>query len=201
VDPARRLRRLTSCRRQWRSKHRSVGSPAGGFERQPVEDEPVVGDPPVADESVTERDLAWRFAEAFIAADLTRIVALLTHDAWLSMPPAPHEYHGIGAIAAFLRAAFAYRGDRRVYQLPARANTQPAFGSYLADPAGRFASPAGLFVLTVAGNRVQAITRFHVDVLYPGSASPPRWRKPGSLSGRPGQTLKRTWRTSPSRTT
>jgi RNA polymerase sigma-70 factor (TIGR02960 family) len=126
--------------------------------------------------SATERDLARRFAEAFVAADLPRVVALLTDDAWLSMPPAPHEYHGIDAIAAFLRATFAYRGDRRVYLLPARANTQPAFGSYLADPAGRVASPAGLFVLTVAGDRVQAITRFHVDALYP------RFGLPGSLA-------------------
>jgi RNA polymerase sigma-70 factor (ECF subfamily) len=126
--------------------------------------------------SAAERDLARRFAEAFVAADLPRVVALLTDDAWLSMPPAPHEYHGIDAIAAFLRATFAYRGDRRVYLLPARANTQPAFGSYLADPAGRVASPAGLFVLTVAGGRVQAITRFHVDALYP------RFGLPGSLA-------------------
>ena len=46
-----------------------------------------------------ERVLGRRFAEAFIAADIEGVVALLTDDAWLSMPPAPHEYHGIDAIA------------------------------------------------------------------------------------------------------
>jgi RNA polymerase sigma-70 factor (ECF subfamily) len=117
--------------------------------------------------SATEHDLARRFADAFVAADVTRLVALLTDDAWLSMPPAPHQYHGIDAIAAFLRASFTYRGDRRVRLLPTRANTQPAFGSYLMDAADPVASPAGLFVLTMAGDRIEAITRFHVDALYP----------------------------------
>ena len=117
--------------------------------------------------SATEHDLARRFADAYVAADLARIVALLTDDAWLSMPPAPHEYHGIGAIAAFLRASLDYRGHRRVHLLPARANTQPAFGSYLTSPAEPVATPAGLFVLTMAGDRIQAITRFHLDALYP----------------------------------
>ena len=117
--------------------------------------------------SATEHNLARRFADAYVAGDLTRIVALLTDDAWLSMPPAPHEYHGIDAITAFLRASLDYRGHRRVHLLPARANTQPAFGSYLADPAEPAGTPAGLFVLTMAGDRIQAITRFHLDALYP----------------------------------
>jgi RNA polymerase sigma-70 factor (TIGR02960 family) len=134
----------------------------------------------------TEHDLARRFAEAYVAADLSRIVALLTDDAWLSMPPAPHEYHGVDAISGFLRASFHYRGARRVQLLPARANAQPAFGSYLLDPAGQVAAPAGLLVLTMAGSRIQAITRFHIDALYPrfglppaGSATLPNRRPPG----------------------
>jgi RNA polymerase sigma-70 factor (TIGR02960 family) len=117
--------------------------------------------------SATEHDLARRFADAYVAADLDRVVALLTDDAWLSMPPAAHEYHGRDAVAAFLRASFGYRGHRRVHLLATRANTQPAFASYLADPAEPVATPAGLFVLTMAGDRIQAITRFHLDALYP----------------------------------
>ena len=114
-----------------------------------------------------EQQLARRFADAYVAADLPGIVGLLTDDAWLSMPPAPHEYHGPDAIAGFLRASFAYRGGRRVHLLPARANTQPAFGSYLAGPGQPVATPAGLFVLTMAADRIQAITRFHLEGLYP----------------------------------
>jgi RNA polymerase sigma-70 factor (ECF subfamily) len=123
--------------------------------------------PPPRPGPAAEQRLARRFADAYVAADLPRLVGLLTDDAWLSMPPAPHEYHGRDAIAAFLRASFAYRGQRRVQLLPARANTQPAFGSYLGGPGEPVATPAGLFVLTMAGDRIQAITRFHLDALYP----------------------------------
>jgi len=51
--------------------------------------------------------------------------------------------------------------------MPARANTQPAFGSYLSHGTGSAALPAGLIVLTTADDRIQAITRFHLDFLYP----------------------------------
>jgi RNA polymerase sigma-70 factor (ECF subfamily) len=134
--------------------------------------------------SAAEHDLARRFADAFVAADLAGVVALLTDDAWLSMPPAPHQYHGVDAIAAFLRASFAYRGDRRVWLLPARANTQPALGSYLLDPSGSAGTPAGLFVLTMAGDRIQAITRFHLDALYPRFGLPQTLLEPvGPVTG------------------
>jgi RNA polymerase sigma-70 factor (ECF subfamily) len=114
-----------------------------------------------------EQRLARRFADAYVAGDVPAVVGLLTDDAWLSMPPAPHEYHGPDAIAAFLRASFAYRGDGRVHLLATRANTQPAFGSYLSGSGQPVATPAGLFVLTLAGDRIQALTRFHLDALYP----------------------------------
>jgi RNA polymerase sigma-70 factor (ECF subfamily) len=114
-----------------------------------------------------ERALARRFADAYVAADIDGVLALLTDDAWLSMPPAPHQYQGTAAIRAFLQASFGFRGERRVYLVPARANTQPAFGSYLSDPGRAAAAPAGLIVLTTAGDRISAVTRFHLDELYP----------------------------------
>jgi RNA polymerase sigma-70 factor (TIGR02960 family) len=114
-----------------------------------------------------ERALARRFAAAYMAADIDRVIALLTDDAWLSMPPAPHRYHGIDAIRAFLRASFAHRGSRRFYLVPARANTQPALAGYLSDGPGLPGLPNGLFVLTMAGPKIAAITRFHLDELYP----------------------------------
>jgi RNA polymerase sigma-70 factor (ECF subfamily) len=117
--------------------------------------------------SAIERALARRFADAYVAADIDGVVALLTDDAWLSMPPAPHEYHGIDAIRSMLAASFTHRGDRRMSMVPARANTQPALGAYLSDNEGRAALPNGLFVLTMAGDKIQAITRFHLDELYP----------------------------------
>ena len=117
-----------------------------------------------------ERALARRFAEAYVAADIDGVIALLTDDAWLSMPPAPHQYHGTGAIRSFLRASFDFRGDRRMYLVPTRANTQPALAGYLSGPGPRTqraADAAGLFVLTMAGQKIHAVTRFHLDELYP----------------------------------
>ncbi|MEU2102558.1 RNA polymerase subunit sigma-70 [Nocardia sp. NPDC019255] len=121
-----------------------------------------------------EHDLARRFAVAYLAGDIDGVVALLTDDAWLSMPPAPHEYQGRAAIAAFLSASFAYRGARRAHLLPTHANGLPAFGTYLDDSFRPVAAPAGLLVLASAGDRISAITRFHLDALYPRFGLPPQ---------------------------
>ena len=130
-----------------------------------------------------ERDVARRFAEALVAADVDGVIALLTDDAWLSMPPAPHEYHGADAIRSFLRASFDYRGTRRLHLVPARANTQPAFGSYVTDPGRGVATPAGLYVLTVAGRQICAATRFHLDEIYPRFGLPETLSEPGAAGG------------------
>ncbi len=124
--------------------------------------------------SSIEQSLAQRFAEAYLAGDVDGVVALLTDDAWLTMPPAPHEYHGRSAIAEFLRASFGYRGDRRTHLWATSANTQPAFATYLDDPDGSSASPAGLIVLTCSGERISALTRFHLYDLYPRFGMPDR---------------------------
>jgi len=47
------------------------------------------------------------------------------------------------------------------------ANTQPALASYLSDGVEPTATPAGLFVLTIDDQKIRAITRFHLDQLYP----------------------------------
>jgi len=57
--------------------------------------------------SPQEADLAQRFADAYSSDDVDAVVALLTDNAWPAMPPAPHEYHGAGAIIAILRASAA----------------------------------------------------------------------------------------------
>ncbi|RIQ23916.1 RNA polymerase subunit sigma-70 [Jiangella rhizosphaerae] len=116
--------------------------------------------PPPAD-SPAERDLTERFAAAFVADDVDAVIALLTDDAWLAMPPAPHQYVGTAAIAGFLRASAGWRAGRRYTRLPARANGQPAFALYLD------AAPAGLVVLTLDGDHVAGVTRFMDDTLYP----------------------------------
>ncbi|QGN34584.1 RNA polymerase subunit sigma-70 [Microlunatus sp. Gsoil 973] len=110
---------------------------------------------PVGPVAARESRLASRFADAFAADDVDAVVALLTDDAWLAMPPAPQQYVGGTAVAAFLRASASGRGGRLTL-LPTAANLQPAFGCYLA------AAPAGVVVLTIdpEPGRISAITRF-----------------------------------------
>jgi RNA polymerase sigma-70 factor (TIGR02960 family) len=109
--------------------------------------------------SAREREVVARFAEAFEHDDVDGVIALLTDDAWVTMPPEPYEYQGAEAIGRFLRdRASARPGGVRL--VPTRANGQPAFGHYIQDahaPVGRF---VGVLVLTLEGDRIAALTRF-----------------------------------------
>ena len=109
--------------------------------------------------SARERELVGRFADAVQSGNIDEVVALLTDDALLTMPPQPLEYQGHQAIAAFLGQRAELRGaPLRV--VPTRANTQPAFGCYLPDAQAAIARPYGLIVLTLEGDAVAAITWF-----------------------------------------
>jgi len=110
--------------------------------------------------SADERELVRRFSEAWVADDIDGVVALLTDDAWVTMPPSPLQYQGRQAIAAFLREIAAWRGERRYRLIATRANGQPAFGCYRTDAHAPIAHPAGLIVLTLEGDRIAAITNF-----------------------------------------
>ena len=109
--------------------------------------------------SVQEHDLVQRFARSYVAGDVDGIVSLLTDDAWLAMPPAPHEYHGRDAVAAFLRASARWREGQSTL-LPTRANGQPALGHYLRLAGASVYRPVSLFVLTMSGDRLSGITHF-----------------------------------------
>ena len=111
-------------------------------------------------ESAAERELVAAFADAWEANDVQRIIALLTEDAWLTMPPSPLEYQGHELIAAFLELIFRTREGRALRLVPTRANTQPAFVNYLADAHGGIAHASVLTVLTLEGDRISAMTGF-----------------------------------------
>jgi RNA polymerase sigma-70 factor (ECF subfamily) len=111
-------------------------------------------------DSDVERELSRRFADAWVSDDIDAVVALLTEDAWMSMPPSPLEYQGHPAIASFLRETANWRGGRRYRLVPTRANTQPAFGCYRDDEHTPIAHAVGLLVLTLQGDRIAAITNF-----------------------------------------
>jgi RNA polymerase sigma-70 factor (ECF subfamily) len=109
--------------------------------------------------SKLERDIVGRFAETVENGDIDGMVSLLTDDAWLTMPPLPHAYQGRNAIGAFLRGAEERRGAP-MRLLPTRANTQPAFGSYVSAPEADVARAFSLFVLTLEGGHISALTWF-----------------------------------------
>jgi hypothetical protein len=109
--------------------------------------------------SARERELAERFAAAYADDDVDGVIALLTDDAWYTMPPATLEYQGPAAIAGFLTLSARYRGAP-TRLIPTRANGQPAFGCYVSDePAGIYHAH-GIMVLTLAADRISAVTRF-----------------------------------------
>jgi RNA polymerase sigma-70 factor (TIGR02960 family) len=116
-------------------------------------------EPPPPPNSPAERELVARLVAAFEAADVDGIVALMTQDAWMRMPPVPLEYQGRELIGEFF-ATVAFRQGRRYRLVPTRANGQPAFAVYLHDPVNDVARAFGLMVATLAGDRISVITRF-----------------------------------------
>jgi RNA polymerase sigma-70 factor (ECF subfamily) len=112
--------------------------------------------------SRTEVELVERLATAFETNDVDAMVALLTEDVRLSMPPLPLEYRGLEQAAHFLAHVAVFHHDRRVTHT--RANGQPALAMYARDPATNLYRALGLLVVTLAGDRVSEITRFETGV-------------------------------------
>ena len=136
---------------------------------------PAAGDePPPAPGSPSEDAIVARFVRAYEAADIDALVGMLTDDAFMSMPPMPLEYLGREVVGHFC-AATLFAAGRRFDLLPTRANGQPAFGAYFRTTAG-VRPGTGLIVITLAGHRVTAMTRFEPSVL-------PRFGLPASLPG------------------
>jgi len=117
-------------------------------------------------DSAVENRLVGRFADAVENGDVDEMVALLTEDARLTMPPLPLAYQGHDAIGAFLRHREEVRG-RPLRVVPTRANTQPAFGCYLPDTQTGIAHAHAIFVLTLEGDGVSAITWFGDKRVFP----------------------------------
>lgn len=119
-------------------------------------------EPPPAADSPSEDAIVAKFVRAFESADLDALVALLTDDVFVSMPPMPFEYEGRPIVARFCASIF--RSGRRFNLVRTRANGQPAFLAYLREPAGIHRG-VGLIVLTLSGDRICAMTRFDDSVL------------------------------------
>jgi RNA polymerase sigma-70 factor (TIGR02960 family) len=131
-------------------------------------------EPPPAAGSPAEDATVAKFVSAYESADLDTLVAMLTDDVFVSMPPMPFEYDGRDPVARFCASLFG--AGRRFDLVPTRANGQPAFGAYLRAPSGT-RHGTGLIVLTLTGDRIRAMTRFENSVF-------PWFGLPRSLPGR-----------------
>jgi RNA polymerase sigma-70 factor (ECF subfamily) len=115
-------------------------------------------------DTAAEHRLVARFTDALERADLDALIELLVTDVRLAMPPAMVEYRGIES-ARRVYAAVTFRPGRTYRVVPTRANDQPAFGLYLADPHASVYRAYCLLVITTAGDHITAITAFNTNVM------------------------------------
>jgi RNA polymerase sigma-70 factor (ECF subfamily) len=117
------------------------------------------------------RRIVTGYLDAWERGDVEAVIAMLTEDATLTMPPMATWFRGDGVRVfltewAFSGRAYNAEGNRRVRVLPTRANGQPAFGTYSWDPErGRYL-PTVLQVLTLRGARIEEITGFVTPAVF-----------------------------------
>src|SRR5262249_26417907 len=102
--------------------------------------------------------------DAFATHDVTKLLAILSEDVWLKMPPLPFEYRGREAALNFFRAVVHPRA-RKLRMVHTRANGCPASGLYALDESTGTWRATGLLVVTFSGDRISEITRFEVGVM------------------------------------
>jgi RNA polymerase sigma-70 factor (ECF subfamily) len=108
--------------------------------------------------SPAEAAVVDRFVDALEHFDLDRLVALLTRDARLTMPPESLEFRGPRAIAGFLRDLPFWGTELKV--VLTRANNQPTLVYYVPDPCAPIWRAGSIMVLTLRSDQVCALTRF-----------------------------------------
>jgi RNA polymerase sigma-70 factor (ECF subfamily) len=111
----------------------------------------------VGDDALGE--MVERYVDAWERNDVDAVVAMLTDDATMTMPPLPSWYRGREAVAVFLRGV-PLGGAKRWRLTPARANGQLAFGKYIWDEERDAFMPHGVNVLTLRGAQIEEITAF-----------------------------------------
>jgi RNA polymerase sigma-70 factor (ECF subfamily) len=116
----------------------------------------------LGDEQVSE--LVDRYVAAWERNDVEAVVAMLTEDAAISMPPLASWFGPRDVFAEFL-AAFPLSGAWRWKVRRTTANGQPALAFYVWDePAGAYL-PFALNVLSLRGDKVKDVTAFVVRVI------------------------------------
>jgi RNA polymerase sigma-70 factor (ECF subfamily) len=115
--------------------------------------------PAPAPGSPAERALTERFVTAFTAHDVPALIALMTDDVWVKMPPLPFEYRGTEAARLFFTAVYAQ--DCTISRLiSTQANGQPAWGEYSSDPLTGLLRCTGVLVATYTTDGISELTHF-----------------------------------------
>lgn len=136
---------VTSALKRARARMNTTHSPA-----------PPTGGP-------AEQALLDRFVAAFTELDVDALIALMTDDVWVRMPPLPFEYRGTDDVRRFFGVIRTLVG--RIDRLaPVRANGQPAWGEYLRDQVTGGLHLAGILTIGTAGDRIREVTRFETAV-------------------------------------
>jgi RNA polymerase sigma-70 factor, ECF subfamily len=107
------------------------------------------------------RDLVNSYVDAWERCDVEAVVAMLTEDATIAMPPLASWFGPRDQMAVFL-AEFPLSGAWRWRAVQTRANGQPALGFYAWDAAQHAYLPFALNVLSVQGRAVSGIVAFIV---------------------------------------
>lgn len=103
------------------------------------------------------------FLAAWEAIDIDRIVALLSDDALLTMPPLNMRFRGRAAIGEFFATQPARGRLDRIRHVEIRANGQPGLASYADEGDTGTHDAYGVMVFAIQGDRISGITGFPRD--------------------------------------
>jgi RNA polymerase sigma-70 factor (TIGR02960 family) len=106
-----------------------------------------------------ERELVRRFMAAWEAADIDGLVALLTEDAVMTMPPEGMRIAGGTAIGEFFATVPLEGRLDDIVLVETAANRQPALAAYALADDGKH-RPYGLMVLEIEGDEISGIVGF-----------------------------------------
>jgi RNA polymerase sigma-70 factor, ECF subfamily len=126
--------------------------------------------PPPGEE---ERALVARFVDAWNAVDIDGLVALLTRDAVMTMPPEPMLVRGAEEIGAFFASVPAEGRLEEIRLVPTTANRQPALAAYVLDRADGTHRAYGLMVLSLDGSTIDGIVGFADASIFDHLGLPP----------------------------
>ena len=124
----------------------------------------ALGDPALA-------EIVDAYVDAWERRDIDAVVAMLTEDAVLAMPPFPAWFRGRADIAAFL-AARPLAPDARWRLTPTRANGQLGVAHYLWREERSEVRAHSITVITLAGERIAEIMAFLDPSTFPAFGLP-----------------------------